>query len=302
MRRTMFATVLALALGLAPATSAAPFPDLISLPDGFQPEGIAVGNGTTFYAGSIPTGAVVRGDLRTGEIETLVGPGDRAAIGMAIDAKHRLWVAGGPTGDAYVYDARTGATLATYDLTGGDTFINDVVVTGDAAWFTDSFNPTLYRVPLGPGHALGAAAEAVPLGGDYAHDPGNFNLNGIDATPSGGALLVVQSSTGRLYAIDPATGDARLVDLGADDVASGDGILLDGTTLYVVQNFLNRIAVVELAPDLTSGAVTGTIADPAFDIPTTIAEHGNALYAVNARFTTPPDPDTEYHVVRVAKA
>ena len=301
MRRIVIATVVALAAGLAPATAAAPFPDLIALPDGFQPEGIAAGKGTTFYAGSIPTGAVVRGDLRTGELETLVPAGDRAAIGMALDAKGRLWVAGGPTGDAYVYDTRTGATLATYDLADGDTFINDVVVTGDAAWLTDSFNPTLYRVPLGPGHALGAAAEAVPLGGDYEHDPGNFNLNGIDATPNGGTLVAVQSSTGRLYAIDPATGEATEIDLGDDDVASGDGILLDGKTLYVVQNFLNRIAVVEVAPDLSAGVVTELITDPAFDIPTTIAEHGAAIYAVNARFTTPPEDDTDYSVVRVAK-
>ena len=49
------------------AAAQATFPEEISLPTGFRPEGIAIGNGTTFYVGSIPTGAVYRGDLRTGE-------------------------------------------------------------------------------------------------------------------------------------------------------------------------------------------------------------------------------------------
>jgi len=84
-------------------------------------------------------------------------------------------------------------------------------------------------------------------------------------------------------------------------VASGDGILLDGRTLYVVQNFFNRIAVVELDPHLSSGSVVASITNPDFDIPTTVAEHGASLYAVNARFLTPPGPDVAYDVVRIAK-
>lgn len=91
------------------------------------------------------------------------------------------------------------------------------------------------------------------------------------------------------------------IDLGADGVPSGDGLLLDGKTLYVVLNFTNRIAVVELDADLSSGLVVATLTDPAFDIPTTVAEHASALYAVNARFSTPPGPAVEYDVVRVSK-
>ena len=33
----------------------------------------------------------------------------------------------------------------------GPSFVNDVVVTGDAAWFTDSFRAVIYRVDLGDG-------------------------------------------------------------------------------------------------------------------------------------------------------
>jgi hypothetical protein len=62
----------------------------------------------------------------------------------------------------------------------------------------------------------------------------------------------------------------------------------------VVQNFLNLLAKVRLDPKLTSGVVVSRQTDDDFDIPTTVAERGNVLYLVNARFTTPPTPETEY--------
>jgi hypothetical protein len=34
-------------------------------------------------------------------------------------------------------------------------------------------------------------------------------------------------------------------------------------------------------------------------VPTTIARYGRGLYLPNARFDTPPTPDTEYSVVRI---
>jgi hypothetical protein len=72
-----------------------------------------------------------------------------------------------------------------------------------------------------------------------------------------------------------------------------------------VQNLLNQIAVVELAPDLARGVVARVITDPNLRIPSTIAEFGSALYAVNARFDvadpTVPNPTVEFEVVRVDK-
>ena len=109
------------------------------------------------------------------------------------------------------------------------------------------------------------------------------------------------SNLGRLYKVDAATGVATLIDLHGSNVVAGDGILLDGKTLYVVQNQLNRVAVVRLSPDLTSGQIVRYLTDPRLDVPTTIDEHGNRLYAVNARFTTPPTPSTPYSVVQLRK-
>lgn len=289
----------------APAAGGAPrpIPEIIPLPDGFQPEGISSGKGTRFYVGSIPTGAVYRGNLRTGTGSILVPPSDRAAIGLEADRRGRLFVSGGPLGTAYVYHAATGGRVASYQLATGSSFVNDVVVTPEAAWFTDSFNPVLYRLPLGPGGELPDQQDVttIPVGGDYVHQPGTFNLNGIEATPDGGTLLVVQSPTGFLFTVDPATGVADQIDLGSETVTNGDGILLDGNRLFVVQNFDNRIAVVTLAPDLATGTVVEHLTHPALDVPTTIAEHAHALYAVNARFGVPNPDSAHYEVVRVPK-
>jgi len=289
-------------MGAAPAQA---FPDVIPLPNGFQPEGIAVGTGTTFYVGSIPTGAVYRGDLRTGEGEVLVpAQAGRSSIGLKYDDRTGLlFVAGGMTGYAYIYDGQTGANVAEIQLTTLPSFINDVVVTRDAAYFTNSFQPELYRVPLANNGGLPPepTSEVIPLGGDYQFTPGGFNANGIDATPNGKTLIIVNSVDGALYNVDPTSGIATRIDLGGGSVPNGDGILLQGKTLYVVQNVLNQIAVIKLNSDLTSGTIVDTITSSSFRVPTTIAKFGNALYAVNARFDTPPTPNTEYEVVRVTR-
>jgi sugar lactone lactonase YvrE len=296
----------ALVLAATPASGARDWPDVIPLPTGFQPEGIDIAGGHTFYVGSIPTGAVYKGDLRTGKGDVLVpAQQGRAAIGIDVDGRKRIFVAGGPTGMAWVYDARTGATLASYQLAAGPpTFVNDVVVTKDAAWFTESQAAVLYRVPLGPGGELGSQADVqrVPLTGEFTMGAG-FNVNGIDATPDGETLVIVQSNLGRLYTVDADTGVASLIELsgGSGNVVQGDGILLDGRIVYVVQNRMNQIAVVKLARGLESGRITGLLTDSDFDVPTTIAEFGKYLYAVNARFGVMNPATQPFSVVRVER-
>jgi sugar lactone lactonase YvrE len=278
-----------------------PFPEVIQLPTGFRPEGIEVGRGTTFYVGSVANGAIYQGDLRTGTGAILVpGAAGKAATGIELDSRNRLFVAGAATGTATVYNAGTGALIRTYTLGTAPTFINDVVVTPTAAYFTDSQKPVLYRVPIGPTGALGNA-QTIDLSGDYAHVDGEFNLNGIDATPSGKTLVAVQSVNGKLYRIDPATGVAKTISLGTGSVPNGDGILLTGNTLYVVQNQLNRVAVIALGFGLSTGQIVTRLTDSDFSVPTTIDDFGHWLYAVNARFGQ-PSPDTlTYQVVQLRK-
>ncbi len=275
--------VFAAALAIAPAAGARPFPETIALPNEWRPEGIATGKGSTFYVSSIPQGAVWRGDYRTGEGSVLVEPrAGRNHIGLKFDHRgDRLFVAGGASKGIYVYDARTGDDVRAYPVPEAG-FINDVVVTRDGAWFTDSQMQQLYFVPIGRRGELGEL-QRVPITGDLVYTAG-FNANGITATPNGKHLIIVQSNTGRLFVSDPA-GDTREITLD-EPVPNGDGILLQGHTLYVVQNQLNRIAVVDL-DGLRSGEVERYLTDPRFDIPTTIAAFGSALYAVNARFNRP---------------
>ena len=278
-----------------------PFPPVIELPTGFRPEGIEVGRGTTFYVGSVANGAIFRGDLRTGSGAIFIpGAPGKAATGIELDRRKRLFVAGAGTGNAYVYSAKTGTLLRTYNLGTPPTFINDVVVTHNAAYFTDSQKNVFYRVPIGPGGGLGNA-QTITLGGDYAHVAGAFNLNGIDATRNGKTLVAVQTVNGLLHRINPTTGVARLISLGGESVPNGDGILLAGKRLYVVQNQLNLVAAIALRPGLASGRVLTRLSKPNFSVPTTIDDFGRRLYTVNARFGI-PNPDTaSYQVVQLRK-
>jgi sugar lactone lactonase YvrE len=306
-RRMLVLLVIAAVAALPATAGATTFPDLIRLPDGWQPEGIAAGRGTSLYVGSIPTGAVWKGDARTGQGDVLVPgqPGVRSAIGIKVDRRNRLFVAGGATGKAFVYDARTGADLASYQLAapGAATFVNDVVVTDRAAWFTDSSaaGAQLYALPLGRHGSLPDQDEVrtLPLTGDFTPGATGPNLNGIVAAKGGRVLLAVQTNTGTLFRINPRSGRAREVDLGGAVLTNGDGMLLAGRVLFVVQNRLNQIAVIKLSRSLERGRLVATITDDDFDVPTTIAFQAGSLYAVNARFgTTDPQP-ARYDIVRV---
>lgn len=283
------------------------FPDVIALPTSWGPEGIATGQGTHFFAGARQMspfqGAIYKGDLRTGEGEILVPPQPgRYALGMKCDDRTGLlYVAGGPSGVGFIYDGATGEDVAILRFTALASFVNDVIVTRDAAYFTDSLSPSIYVVRLGAGGTLPAnpSVTTLTLTGDFQMTAG-FNLNGIAATADGKALIAIQSSTGLLFRVDPLTGMTEAIDLGGAILSNGDGLWLDGQTLYVVRNRLNQIAVVRLNNTLTAGEYVSDITSPAFDVPTTIAEFGNSLYAVNARFTT-PIPGAKYQVVRVSK-
>lgn len=301
---------LAASLTTAPGATAGPpddvFPPRIELPDGFQPEGITIGRGATAWFGSRADGDIHEVDLRTGEGETISqgpGPGN-PAVGLKVDQRGRLFVSGGTAGDARVVDTRTGEVLARYQLsTAADRFINDSLIVDDTVWFTDSRSARLFALPLGRGGSLPAAAEVVtvPLGGEWVQPGVGVNgANGLTETPDGSALLVVNA--GVLYRVDPGTGDAQVVDLGGASVENGDGMLLRGRTLYVVQNRLNQVAVLEMERDGRAGTLVDTIAgtdfDAAVDVPTTVAAFGRWLYLPNARFSTPAEPGTAYWVSR----
>lgn len=301
------ALVTLLVLAALPAAAGPAFPEVIPLPDDFGPEGVTVGRGGTFYAGSLNDGSIFAGDLSTGEGSILVSPPPgRMAVGLDVDDRsNTLFVAGGLFGSGYFYDAKTGAEMGMIQFSTAPTFVNDVIVTRSAAFFTDSFRHYIYKVPLGPAGQVGTSFEEIPLTGDFGFVPGGFNGNGIVASADGKTLIVVNTALGALYKVDPDSGLTDAIDLGGDSVPSGDGLILEGHTLYVVQNFPNRIAVVELDPGFGSGVVDRVIESPFFRVPTTADVFGGSLYAVNARFDVAPPGSggigIEFEIVKVDK-
>ena len=298
-RLVVLMVVLAALTATATTASAAHRDEQIVLPGATSAEGIAKGVGSTFYAGDLFSGDIYRGDLQRGTAELFVdAPAGRMAVGMAVDVRHGLlFVAGGFDGTAHVYDTHTGATVATYRFTDSPSMINDVAVTRKGAWFTDSLQARLFFVPISPTGVLGAH-RTLQLSGPAADTSGEFNNNGIQATPDGKTLIVAHSGQGALNTVNPTTGASRTI--AGVSVPFVDGILLKGGQLFAVQNFLNQIAEVRLRPDLTSGTVEKVVTSELFQVPTTVARFGDRLATVNAKFDTglPPTAD-QYEVIIV---
>ncbi|NUT91894.1 MAG: superoxide dismutase [Saccharothrix sp.] len=304
-RRSVLAAAVALGASvLVPATAAAtPFPTRFPLPDGFMPEGIAIGAWPTAYFGSRADGSIYAVDLATGRGRVLAaGPGT-PSLGIKVDsARRRLFVAGGTGGDVRVLDAHSGRTIASYRLFEGESFVNDLVITRDAVWLTDSDEPTLYRLPLGPCGELPAQEDVtrVPLTGDMEDIPDVANANGIVTTPDGTGFVIGQTSTGKLFRVDHH-GVTREIDLGGVLLPRNDGLLRVGRTLYVVQNRVNLFTKLELSADASSAKVVTQLTDPRFDVPATVAAWGNRFYLVNGRFSTEPTPTTTYDAIALDK-
>lgn len=286
--------------GFTGTATAKPFPEVITLPGATSAEGIATGIGSSFFAGDLFKGDIYRGDLRSGSASLFIdAPDGRMALGLKVDVHDNLlFVAGGFTGQAYVYDARTGADVAVLQLANPalGTAINDVIVADGAAWFTESFHPNLYRVPIGADGSIGAPSMLV-VSGPAAHLSGDFNMNGIAATPNGKTLIVAHSGDGALYTVDPVTGASAAI-AGAD-VPAVDGILFEAGRLWAVQNF-NQVTELRLSSDLSSATVERIITSPLFQVPTTVARDGSRLALVNAKFDTGlPPTATSFEVVIV---
>lgn len=154
-------------------------------------------------------------------------------------------------------------------------------------------------MPISPTGALGPS-ETLTLTGPAADVSGQFNLNGIRATPNGKTLIVAHTANGALYSVDPDSGASQTI--AGVSVPNVDGILLESGHLWAVQNFSNQISRVRLSPDLASGVVEQVITSELFQVPATAARFGSRLAVVNAKFDTgfPPAAD-QYEVVLVER-
>jgi sugar lactone lactonase YvrE len=255
------------------------------------PEGVAKDpNSNFFYVGATADGTIYRGDVRQpnrGLSVFLPGGADgrSAAIGMKVDNRGYLWVAGGATGNIWMYDTRDGRLLSRFNNGSNPTFVNDITITPDgAAYATDSRTPIIYRIAPNAAGVFTFEYWLNLAGSPIQYGPG-FNLNGIVNTADGAYLIVVKSDTGQLFRIATATKEVVEIPLaGGDRMTAGDGMLLDGQILHIARNSLNLIVQVRLAPDFARGQQVGSFTDPSFGYTTTIAQAGNRLLVVNAQF------------------
>ncbi|CAN5783022.1 hypothetical protein BH23GEM9_BH23GEM9_28970 [soil metagenome] len=244
-------------------------------------------------------GASYKGNLRTGEGAILAPPTGKPVSGLSYDSRTDYLYAATGSADlllgnfwgqgVIVYDASSG-DFVTEVIFGDGIVINDCLVTRTGVYCTDSVNPDLYKVVLENGGRLPSTpvVEVIHMP-DFEMVPG-FNANGLVGDFDGKKLVIVNTSTGVLYLVDTASGAASPLEIqGAEQLfPNGDGLYLEGRTLYILQNFSNKVAVVQLSGDLTGGSfirnIPGEGATNPLNIATTIIGFGNSLYAINTHF------------------
>jgi sugar lactone lactonase YvrE len=267
-------------LAFVGAAAGDPRPSSYVLPgDRVFPEGIAFQPKTGFFfVSSTGDGTIFRGHVASSMTEPFLAggvDGRTTAIGLELDGT-RLFVAGGTTGQVWVYDTETRALLDSF-TTGSGGFLNDVAVAknGDA-FVTDSFRPILWRIDA----ELQAIEPWLSFVGTPFQYANGFNANGIVATPDGKYLIVSQSNARRLFRIDLET--KEVVQIVTDEPVGGDGLVLQGHTLYAVEN--GAIVEVRLGGDFATGEVVSRTTDPSFRSPTTNAIARGRMLVVNSQF------------------
>ncbi len=295
------------AAGPATARRAPRAPETIALPDGIRPEGITSGPGTRYYVGSLADGRIVAGDLLDGSQSVLLpGAAGRRLRGLFHDDRSGLvWAAGDvdvTEGHVWAVDAVSGAVVLDVVVTGA-VFLNDLVVTGDTVWVTDSQVDRLTALPVGAdGMPAGTDPAFLALTGEWPTGTGGFAANGIRALPDG-TLLLDHSTAGGLWAVDPGTGRAAEVPVhGGPGITGGDGLELDGAIVYVVRGSgQQEVSVLRLqaAADGWAAQWRGRAEDDTLDVPSTATLAGGWLWAVNARFGVADPGSASYWVTRL---
>jgi Cu-Zn family superoxide dismutase len=265
-------------------------PNLYEIPgDAVFPEGIAL-DGRTFFVTSTTDGTIFKGDVGQAALTPFAAggaDGRTTAVGLKVDGRGRLLVAGGQTGKAFVLSAADGSTLKVLDSKPGSsqTFINDVTVAGRFAYFTDSMRPVILRAATS-GDSVGDLEPWLDLSGTPFVYQDGFNANGIVSYDGGRLLVVVQSNTGKLFRIDTRTKAVSEIDLGGRTLTNGDGLVAHGSRLFVVRNADGMIVEVKLRHGRRAGRVGTAITSDQFRFPTTAALDGERLLVVNSQLDT----------------
>ncbi|OYO00897.1 SMP-30/gluconolactonase/LRE family protein [Enemella evansiae] len=266
---------------------------VVSSQPGTLPEGIEVApNGRVYVTGSGDGDVYVSDPSRPGQLVLLADgatQGRTAALGIERDQRGRLWVAAVDHVDLL---DRSGRLLQRIDLPdgGADSYLNDLTVTRDAVYVTDSNTAVVWRIPL-TGNEIGTMERWLDLTTVFPYPVYYFYLNGIVASPDGQRLLVASQGLGVLFRIDVATRGATIVDSG-DSSFGADGMVLQGDTVYGVLNYeapegKQGVYRGVLSADWTTMTVT-PVDTTGFDSPTTLALHRGRFYVVNSQLDRAP--------------
>ena len=285
------------------------FPEIIYAEDNSQPEGFAIGKGHSAYNGSVD-GSIYKVDLRSGQGEVLnpdeiPDPWDCRKLGMRVDSRtNNLFVAGCWYENLLVYDADTGEVKADYQLGAEfESLANDLAITNDAVYVTDSFLPVIYRLPLANNGGLPAddsGVTTIDLPGEFQMDWENDYCcggNGIVATPNGKTLIIGHSNLSALYRVDLATGNVDEIQVSPPLTGFLDGLVMHNRTLYIMNPDHEVVQVVELDKGLLSGTLVGKISDSNMSGVASGALFGKSLYVNNAHYDSCCEVDEEGELV-----
>jgi superoxide dismutase, Cu-Zn family len=206
--------------------------------------------------------------------------GRGSVAGVKVDARGRLWAAGGYDGTLRVYDLRTRELLARLDTGARPSLVNDIAFgPGGGAYITDSLIPALFLAgdePITLERWVDLTAAGIPW-------PDGLNFNGAALTADRRHLVACQTNLGRFWRIDLASREVGEVTLDGGPLEHCDGLAISGSTLYVAVNARNLVAVVDLAGDGSAGRVSGLLKSDAFAFPTAVAVSGRRLLVVNSQ-------------------
>ncbi|WP_407572902.1 superoxide dismutase family protein [Deinococcus altitudinis] len=269
------------------------------------PEGVAYdAKRGLIFTGSAATGNIYAINAQSAQTSLFSkggALGRSSALGLKVDSQGRLWVAGGATGSVSVLSPNGAPVAKLMTPPSPDPYLNDLTLTPDGSvYVTDSTRPVLWRVR----NVSDPSKLKIEPWLDLAQTPINYgpgiNLNGIVATPDGRYLLSVQLNTGELWRIDTRSKAVKRVMGG---LAHGDGLLLDGRTLYVARNADQLIAKVNLSADYGSGEVT--LEEPAGGLryPSTLVMIGGDLVSTQSQLDklTGGTPETPFKLTRFKK-
>ena len=266
-----------------PPTTPAAGVDFINFPNGaIFPEGIDRSLEGNFYAGSSEDGRLYVAPAGSMSFSVYQPTGDTlpTALGVHIFGQ-RMLVAGGESRRVLVVNLpnNISQSLSAPTVDADSSLLNDMSIGGDGeAYITDSYAPFIYRIP-----ARGDTMEiAFDLRGSAIEYVEGFNLNGIVTSLDDRYLITVKTNTGVLYRIDRGNGEVSPITLTGGPLLGGDGMALDGNTLYVALNQSNEVAVIELAADYASGNVSRRIQQN-FRFPTALVALRSEMYVLNAQ-------------------